>query len=134
MATTTAILYARVSTDDQAERYGPRYQLRELRKWADDEGYRIVEEVEEPGYSRESWKRPGLDTIRQLAESGFRGDILAWKRDRYFADPVYRGLFEKEMDAHGIRLRAMDDSGTDSPEGLLADGIMDLLARLEIHK
>ena len=130
----TAILYARVSTRAQAEEgYGIDYQLRELREWVTREGYEIVREIREPGYSRESWNRPGLDEIRHLAESGFRGDVLAWRRDRYFADPVYRGLFAREMEEYGIRLRATNDSGGDSPTDEFTDGILDLIARMEIR-
>ena len=77
-----AILYVRVSTARQAEEgYGTDYQERELRRWAETMGYDVLEVIEEPGYSRESWSRPGLDRMRELAESGFRGDVLAWKRD-----------------------------------------------------
>jgi site-specific DNA recombinase len=134
----TAILYARVSTLRQAEEgYGLDYQLRELRNWAKAEGYSIVEEIKEPGYSRESWKRPGLDRIRDLAEEGFRGDILAWQRDRYFTDPVYRGLFDKEMGVYGIRLRAMDDAGGGDPEEADAEIfniLKDVMGRRERRK
>lgn len=87
----------------------------------------------EPGYSRESWSRPGLDEIREMAEAGFRGDVLAWKRDRYFADPVYRGLFDKEMENYAIHLRARNDAGGDTPTDEFTDGIIDLIARLEVR-
>ncbi len=132
--TMKAILYVRVSTARQAEEgYGTDYQERELRRWAETMGYDVLEVIEEPGYSRESWSRPGLDRLRELAESGFRGDVLAWKRDRYFADPVYRGLFDKEMEDYGIRLRAMNDAGGDTPTSEFTDGIIDLIARLEVR-
>jgi DNA invertase Pin-like site-specific DNA recombinase len=66
-----AALYIRVSKEEQAERYGPKYQLHDLRRWADQLGYEVVEPpIEEPGYSREGWNRPGLDKIRELAEAG----------------------------------------------------------------
>ena len=126
-----AVLYARVSTPRQVEEgYGLDYQLDDLRAWASRLGYEVIEEVREPGISRESWERPGLNRVRELAEAGQIDAVLAWRRDRYFGEPVYRGLFQKEMEACGVKLRAMDDS----PEGEFADGIKDLLAKLELRK
>jgi len=130
-----AALYVRVSKEEQAERYGPNYQLHDLRRWANQLGYEVVEPpIEEPGYSRESWNRPGLDKIRELAEAGEIDAVLAWRRDRYFGEPAYRWMFDREMETYGITLRAMDDSGQNSPEGEFLDGIKDLVAKLEIRK
>jgi site-specific DNA recombinase len=47
-----AILYARVSTDEQAKSgYSLRQQIERLREYAATEGYEAVEEVEDPGQS-----------------------------------------------------------------------------------
>lgn len=111
---TKAILYARVSTPQQAEAgYGLAFQLRETRKWAEQQGYDVVAEVQEPGYAREDYYRPGLDEIRQMIAAGFSGDILAWKRDRYSDVSWVRGLLDNEFMGYGVRLRAIDDPTDD---------------------
>jgi site-specific DNA recombinase len=47
-----AILYARVSTQEQAEKgYSLAQQMEALREYAAREGYEIVEEVIDPGQS-----------------------------------------------------------------------------------
>ena len=47
-----AILYARVSTDEQARSgYSLAQQLEALREYAAREGYRVLEEVSDPGQS-----------------------------------------------------------------------------------
>jgi len=47
-----AVLYARVSTEEQARSgYSLAQQLEALREYALREGYEIIEEVEDPGYS-----------------------------------------------------------------------------------
>jgi site-specific DNA recombinase len=62
-----AILYARVSSKEQAEDgYSLQDQLRTLRQWATSNGYQIVEEVEDRGYSGASLERPGLSRVRDL--------------------------------------------------------------------
>jgi site-specific DNA recombinase len=48
----TAILYARVSTDEQARSgYSLAQQLEALRGYATSEGYEVLEEVADPGQS-----------------------------------------------------------------------------------
>ena len=57
-----AILYARVSTDEQARSgYSLAQQLEALGQYAAREGYRVLEEVADPGQSGASLARPGMD-------------------------------------------------------------------------
>ncbi len=74
-----AILYARVSSREQAEEgYSLQDQLRTLSKWATDHGYEVVEEVEDRGQSGASLERPGLGRVRDLVAGG--GIDLCWLR------------------------------------------------------
>src|ERR687886_2516617 len=60
-----AILYARVSTDEQARSgYSLAQQMEALREYAAREGYEILEEVVDPGQSGTSLERPGMDGVR----------------------------------------------------------------------
>ena len=60
-----AILYARVSTDEQARSgYSLAQQLEALRAYCEREGYKVLEEVQDPGQSGASLERPGMDRIR----------------------------------------------------------------------
>ena len=55
-----AVLYARVSTDEQARSgYSLAQQLEACRAWCAREGYEILEEVTDPGQSGASLERPG---------------------------------------------------------------------------
>jgi site-specific DNA recombinase len=62
MSQPRAILYARVSTKAQAEedRYSLPQQLEALRKYAEENGLEILEEVTDPGYSGATLERPGM--------------------------------------------------------------------------
>jgi len=54
-----AILYARVSTDEQARSgYSLAQQLEALREYATREGYKVLEEVSDPGKSGPVWRGP----------------------------------------------------------------------------
>src|SRR5215203_3521644 len=130
-----AILYARVSTDEQARSgYSLAQQLEALREYAAREGYEVLEEVSDPGESGATLERPGLDSVRDLVAGGGVSAVLAQDRDRFSREPAYLYLLREEFTAYGTRIKALNDRGDDSPEGQLTDGILDQLAKFERAK
>jgi site-specific DNA recombinase len=130
-----AILYARVSTDEQARSgYSLAQQLEALREYAARESYEVLEEVVDPGQSGASLERPGMDRVRDLVAVGGVSVVLAQDRDRFAREPAYHYLLRKEFEEHGTKLRALNDRGDDSPEGELTDGVLDQLAKYERAK
>ena len=130
-----AILYARVSTDEQARSgYSLAQQMEALREYAAREGYEVLEEVFDRGQSGASLERPGMDRVRDLVATGSVSVILAQDRDRFAREPAYHYLLRREFEEHGTKIRALNDRGDDSPEGQLTDGILDQLAKFERAK
>jgi site-specific DNA recombinase len=127
-----AILYARVSTDEQARSgFSLAQQLEALREYAAREGYDVLEEITDPGQSGASLERPGMDRVRDLVAAGGVSVVLAQDRDRFAREPAYQYLMREEFALRGCVLRSLNDRGGDSPEGQLADGILDQIARFE---
>jgi site-specific DNA recombinase len=130
-----AILYARVSTDEQARSgYSLAQQIEALREYASREGYEVLEEVVDPGQSGASLERPGMDRVRDLVAAGGVSMVLAQDRDRFAREPAYHYLLRREFEEYGCKIRALNDRGDDSPEGELTDGILDQLAKFERAK
>src|ERR687883_278985 len=130
-----AILYSRVSTDEQARSgYSLAQQIEALRAYAAREGYEVLEEVQDPGQSGVSLERPGMDRVRDLVAAGGVSVVLAQDRDRFAREPAYHYLLWREFEEHGCSLRALNDRGDESPEGQLTDGILDQLAKFERAK
>jgi site-specific DNA recombinase len=130
-----AILYARVSTDEQARSgYSLAQQIEALREYAAREGYEVLEEVVDPGQSGASLERPGIDRVRDLVAGGGVYVVLAQDRDRIAREPAYHYLLKREFEEHGTKIRAMNDRGDESPEGELTDGILDQLGKFERAK
>lgn len=130
-----AILYARVSTDEQARSgYSLAQQIEALRAYCGREGYEILEEVSDPGQSGASLERPGMDRVRDLVATGGISVVLAQDRDRFAREPAYHYLLKREFEEHGTKIRALNDRGDDTPEGDLTDGILDQLAKFERAK
>ena len=107
-----AILYARVSTEEQAKSgYSIPEQLRELRTYAAREGYRVIEEAVDDGHGGADPHRPGLRRAMELAEGGAVDVVLAKKRNRLFRSRLYRLLWDQDLGELGVRLVALDDTG-----------------------
>lgn len=119
--TMMAVLYARVSGEEQVRGYSLRQQLAALRKWCETEGYEVLEEVEDPGHSGAYLERPGLDRVRDLVAEvpGRVAVVVAQDADRITRDPMHRGFLDDELERYGCRLVALDDWGDDSHEGQL---------------
>ena len=127
------ILYARVSSDEQAKKgYSIGGQLDEIREYAEGQGWEVVGTETDPGYSRETLWRPGLDRVRKTVAAGSVDMVLAWKRDRFGASPVPQ-LLADEFAEHGARLRSLDDSG-EGYDAEFMDGIKDLMAKRELRE
>jgi len=88
-----AILYARVSTDEQAR-----------------SGYEVLEEVVDPGQSGASLERPGMDRVRDLVSAGGVSVVLAQDRDRIAREPAYHYLLRRDFEEHGTKIRAINES------------------------
>src|SRR5919199_6910332 len=106
-----AILYARVSTEEQARSgYSLAQQLDALRKYAAREGYEILEEVTDAGQSGASLVRPGMDRVRDIVARVGSDDavqlvVVAQDRDRFAREPAYLYLLKKEFEEHDTKLR-----------------------------
>jgi site-specific DNA recombinase len=130
-----AILYARVSTDEQARSgYSLAQQMEALREYAVQEGYEVLEEVTDPGQSGASLERPGMDRVRDLVAAGGVSVVLAQDRDRFGREPAFTYLLRREFQEQGCTLKSLNDRGDESPEGELMDGVFDQFAKFERAK
>src|SRR5688500_17987642 len=125
-----AILYARVSTDEQARSgYSLAQQLEALRDYAAREGYEVLEEVQDAGQSGASLERLGMDRVRDLVAAGGVSVVLAQDRDRFAREPAYHYLLRRQFEEYGTKIRGLNDRGANTPEGELTDGMLDQLAK-----
>jgi len=115
----SAIIYARVSSDDQVRGYSLDQQIGALREWAAREDYEVQEEVRDEGWSGAYLERPGLDRVRDLVEGREVRVVVAQDADRITRDPAHRAFIDGEFERFGTRLLALDDWGDDTHEGEL---------------
>ena len=129
-----AALYCRVSTEEQGKSgYSLRQQLETLRRYCDAHDLEVVGEFEDKA-SGASLDRLGLDALRDAVSAGGVDVVLAQDRDRFSREPAHHYVLGEEFLQHGTSLKALNDYGDDSPEGVLTDGILDQLAKFERAK
>lgn len=121
-----AVLYTRVSTEDQAEEgYSLPEQIRDLTRYAQAQGYTVLgDPIEDDGYSGRTMNRPGLARVRELAEEGAFDVLVVAKWNRLFRRGAYQDLFIAEMKLAGVDVISLDGQKNDTPAGKLFNRMM----------
>jgi site-specific DNA recombinase len=121
-----AVLYARVSTEEQAEEgYSLPEQVRDLERYAAANGYAVLgDPIEDDGYSGRTMNRPGLARVRELAEDGAFDVLLVAKWNRLFRRGAYQDLFVAEMKLAGVDVVSLDGQKNDTAAGRLFNRMM----------
>lgn len=126
----TAIVYGRVSTDDQA--LSPEGQQGRCADYAERNGLSVVGCYFDHGVSGAAPldARPELmAAIDALPEGGV---LLVAKRDRLARDTMAAAMIERLVERKGARIEAADGVGNgDSPEALLMRRMVDAFAEYE---
>ena len=122
-------LYARVSTEDQVEKFGLPLQVRAFHEYLDRYGLEDAGEEHhyiDEGYSGSTLDRPGLDALRATLKDGPPFDVLmTYDEDRIARHRTLFGLVLFDFEDAGVRLRTKDQrpDEADTPETDLLRGI-----------
>ena len=129
-----AALYARVSTEDQAEKYGLDSQRRTLTELAAARGWEVVGEYVDDGYSRSILERPALARLRDAIWQGAVDVVLIHDPDRLARDLTYALLLEREFEKAGVALEYATVPTDRSPAGRLQRQVLGAIAEFERKK
>jgi DNA invertase Pin-like site-specific DNA recombinase len=123
-----AALYLRVSTLDQH----PESQGIELREFARQRGYSIVEEFVDHGVSGVKVRRPALDRLLKDAHRRRFDAVLVWSCDRLARSTKHLLEFLDELTGLGIQFHSKREAiDTDGPLGRAIIVIISAIAELE---
>ncbi len=127
-----AAIYVRVSSEEQAEEgYSISAQIKALRRYASQQGWRVVAEFVEEGASGRTDDRPQFQAMVRAGKQKPRPFdlVLVHKMDRFARNRqhsvVYKAMFRREL---GIDVRSMTEPFEDSPTGRFHEAIMEALA------
>jgi site-specific DNA recombinase len=127
-------LYARVSSETQAKEGTIDSQIEALREYAKVNHLKIIQECIDDGYSGTTLVRPGLDQVRDLAQSGSIDGILILSVDRLSRKQTHQIVLIEEFKKQNIQLILTDQNFGDSPEDTFMLQIQGALAEYERTK
>jgi DNA invertase Pin-like site-specific DNA recombinase len=123
-----AALYIRVSTLDQH----PETQLHELRQFASQREFEIVDEYTDHGISGTKARRPALDRLLQDAHRHRFDVVLVWSCDRLARSTKHFLQVLDELNDLGIQFLSQREAiDTDGPLGRAIVVIVSAVAELE---
>jgi site-specific DNA recombinase len=129
-------LYARVSTERQAERGTIGSQLEQLRSHIAAAGHELVGEYVDDGHSGARLNRPGLDGLRDAAEAGLFEQVWCLSPDRLARAYAYQVLVLDELARFGVTVRFTDapDIAPNDPQAVLLTQVQGVIAEYEKAK
>jgi len=122
-----AVIYARYSSANQREE-SIEGQIRECRAYANRNGYRIIREYTDSALSGKTDKRPGFQQMISDSDRRIFQVVIVWKLDRFARDRYDAAIYRKRLSDNGVRLCSAMEGISDSPEGIIMEGLLDAMA------
>lgn len=129
-----ALIYARVSSAEQAKGWSTETQISECRAYAAAHGMHVAE-VFSDTETGAVLERAGYQAMMQAIRAGAANAVIVYQNDRLHRDLAHAMIARKEVQRLGVELHTVrrGRSGT-TPEEQFADNIDDLLSELERAK
>ena len=123
-------IYARVSTEEQAERdLSIPFQLERCRYHAQGKGWEVVKEFVDAGESARTDKRPEFQKMITSARAKEFNVILIHKFDRFARNDYDFITYEKELEDLGIIVESVSEPGDAStPAGYISRRMMQVIS------
>jgi site-specific DNA recombinase len=136
MTTIQVALYARVSSEQQADAGTIASQLAALRTriTADGLGVPDARTVVDEGYRGATLQRPALERLRDTAAAGQIDRLYVHCPDRLARNYAYQAVLLGEFQRVGVEVRFLDHRGDGSPEDQLLLQVQGVIAEYERAK
>src|SRR6266851_2499829 len=131
-----AAIYARVSSEQQAEDHTIASQVAALRARVADDGLALSAEREflDEGYSGATLVRPVLEQVRDLIAAGGIDRLYVHSPDRLARRYAYQALLLDEFQAAGVKVVFLNHALGQSPEDELLLQVQGMMAEYERAK
>jgi site-specific DNA recombinase len=126
-------LYARVSTQRQAQNQTIEQQLERLRSYTQEQGWQVSPDriYRDEGYSGASLNRPGLDALRDRAALADLDVVVITAPDRLARRYVHQVVVIEELAEHGCRVEFVERPMSQDPNDQLLLQIRGAVAEYE---
>jgi site-specific DNA recombinase len=136
MSTTTVALYARVSSEQQAQTHTIDSQLAALRERIAQDGQHLLPEHEfiDRGYSGSTLLRPALERLRDAVAAGEIEQLYVHSPDRLARKYAYQVMLVDECQRAGVTIVFLNRALDHSPEDELLLQVQGMIAEYERAK
>ncbi len=126
-----AIIYTRVSTDEQGDNFSLPTQVDGCQRYAAQHGMEVVAQCQDV-MSGAKLDRPGLTKVRQIVAAGGCDALVVYSQDRLTRSVAHLLLLRDAFRAGGVAMHAVSrGQSLDTPEGQLFDTIEASFAEFE---
>ncbi len=131
-----AVIYARVSTEDQGKGFSIPTQIAACQKLAEHEGYSVPDThlLVDEGISGTTMDRPGLRRLRELVNTKAITAAIVYDPDRLSRNLGHQLLLAEEFEQAGVKLLIVSHPMEHGPEGWLFFQMRGALAEYERAK
>jgi site-specific DNA recombinase len=131
--TKSAVIYSRVSTDEQSKGYSLQTQLEACQKYATENSYTVMGEFEDD-FTGTSLDRPALNQMRDFIVRNPVNVLIVYDLDRLARKSAYQVLIEEELKREGVLIEYVMAQYDDTDEGRLQKQIRAVIAEYEKAK
>ena len=131
--TKVALIYARVSTQEQSKGYSLNTQVEACQRFANEHGYSVLDTFTDD-YSGAALDRPELNRLREYINAKKVDAVIVYDIDRLARKSVYQMLIEEEFHKSRVGIEYVLGQYDDSDEGRLQKQIRASIAEYEKAK
>lgn len=126
-----AAIYARVSTIEQKKNYSIGEQISQLKEYCERQGWKVVEEYIDSGFSGANMNRPDLK--KMINEINRYDVVVVWKLDRLSRSIIdTMSIIERDLIENGVQFIALAENiDTKSTSWVTQAGIYSTIAQSE---
>ena len=122
-----AVIYARYSSHSQTEQ-SIEGQLHDGYSFAERCGYTVINEYIDRALTGRSDDRPSFQRMmKDAAKRQFKA-VIVWKLDRFARNRYDSAIYKNHLRKYGIRVVSVMENITDSPEGIILEGLLESMA------
>ena len=122
-----AVIYARYSSQGQNDA-SIEQQIRECRRWAKQNGYKIVKEYSDHALTGRTDKRPSFQQmIMDSSKMTFQA-VIVWKLDRFSRNRYDSAKYKHQLSQNGVKVISAMEPVSDGPEGIIIDSLLEGMA------
>ena len=127
MSEVSAVIYARYSSHNQREE-SIEGQLRECKRYAQDNGITVVGEYVDRAISGKTDNRASFQKMIRDAEKDRFSMVIVYKLDRFARNRYDSAMYKAKLKKCGVKLVSAMEQLSDSPEGIILEAMLEGMA------